>query len=368
MTATLRSLATANPPLYVTGEQAYRLVADRLEMSAKHRDLYRRLLRDGPIRGRYLALDGVEQALQTSPDEQLGRFRKFATATASRAAGEAIAAAGLRPADIGGLVVNTCTGYLCPGLSSYLAESLGLGASVHTMDLTGMGCGGAIPNLHAAAGMLALGQPGPGVRPRPRPVLSVAVEVCSATFFHGPEAGLIVSNCIFGDGAAAAVVDADGDAGPEAGGDPPRAALARLIDFESAVLPEHREELRYRHEQGRLRNVLGPRVPVLAARAVKQVAHRLLARHGLGIGQIDWWVVHPGGTAVLERVAKQLGLGPESLRVSYEVFRDYGNMSSPSVLFVLRRILDQCHPRSGQKGMLLSFGAGFTAFAAMVQF
>jgi alkylresorcinol/alkylpyrone synthase len=109
-------------------------------------------------------------------------------------------------------------------------------------------------------------------------------------------------------------------------------------------------------------------VPVIGAHTVTEVASRLLARHGLCRNDIDWWAVHPGGTVVLAQVAKELELPGEALRFSYHVFENYGNMSSPSVLFVLREILDSGRPQPGQKGMLLTFGAGFSAFAALIEF
>jgi alkylresorcinol/alkylpyrone synthase len=109
--------------------------------------------------------------------------------------------------EIAGLIVNTCTGYLCPGLSSYVAADLGLRPSIRFQDLMGMGCGAAVPNLEAAAGMLARSGEGP--------VLSVAVEICTATIFPSHELELVVSNSIFGDGAAAAVLDLVPDDCPE---------------------------------------------------------------------------------------------------------------------------------------------------------
>jgi predicted naringenin-chalcone synthase len=142
----------------------------------------------------------------------------------------------------------------------------------------------------------------------------------------------------------------------------------RLLDFESGVFPKYREHLRYRNMGGRLRNVLHKAVPVIGARASAQVAGRLLARHGLARNDIDWWVVHPGGSSVLDRIQKELGLSPDQLRFSREVLQQYGNMSSPSVMFVLDKILREGEPRKGQKGLLLSFGAGFTAFASLVEF
>ena len=109
-------------------------------------------------------------------------------------------------------------------------------------------------------------------------------------------------------------------------------------------------------------------MPVIGARTVTEVASGLLDRHGLTRNDIAWWAVHPGGTVVLAQVAKKLVLAGEALRFSYRIFENYGNMSSPSVLFVLREILDSGLPQAGQKGMLLAFGAGFSAFAALIEF
>jgi alkylresorcinol/alkylpyrone synthase len=141
-----------------------------------------------------------------------------------------------------------------------------------------------------------------------------------------------------------------------------------MVDFATGLFPQYREELRYRTEGGLLRNHLTKRVPVIGARTVTEVTSRLLARHGLSRQDIGWWAVHPGGTVVLAQVARELELPAEALAYSLNVFENYGNMSSPSVLFVLRKILDDARPQSGQKGMLLSFGAGFSAFAALVEF
>lgn len=109
-------------------------------------------------------------------------------------------------------------------------------------------------------------------------------------------------------------------------------------------------------------------MPVIGAQTVTEVVSRLMAQHDLSRNDIAWWAVHPGGTVVLAQVAKKLELADEALRFSYKVFENYGNMSSPSVLFVLREILDSGRPQPGQKGMLLAFGAGFSAFAALIEF
>ncbi len=347
----LRAIGTANPRRYGTQQEFYDWLVAHFPLAEEEHDLYKRVLLEGPIKGRYFGADSDEQGADLSCDALIGRFRKHGTSTAVQAACDAMRASGLEPADIGGLVVNTCTGYLCPGLTSYVSEQLGLDPGVKVFDLMGMGCGGAIPNIECAAGIVA--------RNGGKPVLSIAVEICSATMFMGPDPDLVISNSIFGDGAAAVIVGAP---------DGPGQAPVKILDFETGLYPRHREDLRYRTENGRLRNVLSKRVPLIGAKVARETACRLLARHGLSIERIDWWAVHPGGTLVLEQIREKLGLSEEKLRFSYEIFSEYGNMSSPSVLFVLKRLLCHGKPQPGQKGLMLSFGAGFSAYAALVEF
>lgn len=353
MQAVLTALATANPARYASQAEVYQFLNAHFPLADEERELYRRLLLEGPIRGRYFAVDADEEMCQHEPDDLIGRFAKQARHLACRAGRAALDQAGLTSADVDGLIVNTCTGYLCPGLSSYLVEDVELSANTSVLDLMGMGCGGAIPNLEAAARMIQSGAK--------QAVLCLSVEICSATFFLGPDPDLVVSNSIFSDGASAAVLQASPNGVTTPGG------VLRLVDFESVILPKYRDRLRYTTEGGRLRNVLTRSVPAIGAKAVAQVTQALLTRHGLARDDIARWIVHPGGTGVLKAVERRLGLTAEALRFSYEVFRDYGNMSSPSVMFVLNRTLQEARPPAGAKAILVSFGAGFTAFAALVE-
>ena len=360
MTAIIRHLAIANPERYVTQAEAWDFLVASFELQPSERDLYCRLLLDGPIRGRYVGVDHLQELCETQQDLLIERYLKFARKMAADAARDALGRRLAGSPAPGALIVNSCTGYLCPGLSSYLVDDLDLPHDVRTLDLMGMGCGGALPNLHLAATM-AMAEPG-------RSVVAVAVEVCSATLFMGPDPALVVSNAIFGDGAAAAVIEAD--AGPPDASCPAGAGQMEVVfvDMASGVYPQYREELRYRSQNGRLRNVLTRYVPAIAARTAGDVTSRLLERQGLTAQNIDFWIVHPAGTAVLERVADKLTLPEGSLDLSHEIFRDYGNMSSPSVLFVLKRLLASGRPQSGQRGVMLAFGAGFTAYAALIEF
>lgn len=347
----LASLATANPPLQVTQAEALQAIERLFPLSRAERELYRKVMGSPKIARRFVAMQSTDEAAEDDQDRLIERFRIYATTCACAAAREAMARAGVRAEDIAGIVVTTCTGYLCPGLTSYVAGELRLPHDVRPLDVVGMGCGAALPGLNAAVNMLR--------EDSTRAVLFIAVEICSATFFMGPDAGLVVSNAIFGDGAAACVLTPGARGGP----------AVSIEDFESLLQPRHRDKLRYRTERHRLRNVLTREVPVLGARACAEVVDRLLARHGLSRSDIAHWIVHPGGSEVLDRVGRKLGLGRGALRYAHEVFHDFGNMSSPSVLFVLDRLMrGDAPPRAGERGLLLSFGAGFTAFATLVEF
>jgi predicted naringenin-chalcone synthase len=349
----ISGIGTANPSERMTQAEAYEFLCANFAMVPAEQDLYQRLLLDSPIRSRNFGADRREDLAAMTQDAQIGRFEQHGRRLAAEAAGVALKRAGVTADQIGGLVVNTCTGYLCPGLTSTLVEDLGLPNDLRLADLAGMGCGGALPNLETACGMLA--------RDSSRPVLCVAVEVCSATLFMGPDPGLVVSNSIFGDGAAAVVLQAES-------GDAAAPGAARLVDFASGVYPQYREDLRYRWEEGRLRNVLTRYVPAIGAKTAREVAGRLLQRCGRTQADIAHWIVHPGGTEVLDAIAAKMELTPGDLELSREVFFQHGNMSSPSVLFVLQSLLDSGRARSGELGLMLAFGAGFTAHAALVEF
>jgi len=345
--------ATANPPFYKTQREVYDFYVSHFTLTPEEQALYHKLLIEGPIQGRYFGLDCAEDASETNPDKLNLRFAKYARLTGAAAARQAMQAAGLGPDGLGGVIVNTCTGYLCPGLSSYLVEDLGLPASVKTLDIAGMGCGGALPNIDTASALLAANGG--------RPWLSVAVEACSATMFMGADPALIVSNSIFGDGAAAVILQDEAKVANPGG-------LMRILGSTSSIHPKYREQLRYRQEGGRLRNVLTTRVPVIGAKLAGEALESLLAQHRIARQDIAWWAVHAGGTAVLDQVGRDLGLAADDLQYSLNVFRTYGNMSSPSVLFALKQIMEQGKPKPGERGVLLSFGAGFSAFAMLGEF
>lgn len=339
----LHALATALPDAAYTQAECWE-IAQRSELRArlKKRSLLilQSILRgDSGIERRHFALPDIERVFDLSPDQLNAAFRTQAPRLAGTALRRALAQAGVTPGELDALLVCTCTGYLCPGITSYVAEQLGMRSDAFLQDLVGLGCGAAIPTLRAASHLLAA---------QPDAVVAcVAVEICSAAFFLDDDPGVIISACLFGDGAAASVWRGT-----------PGATGLRASAFQTTHLPELRDKLRFEQRDGKLRNLLHRSVPELAAGAVG----RLWAERGeRPVGRV---VAHTGGRDVLTALAPVVA--PHSLAASERVLRDCGNMSSPSVLFALEETLREAPPNGSGDCWLVSFGAGFSAHSCRV--
>jgi predicted naringenin-chalcone synthase len=352
----ITGLASALPATRFSQDElrlAYRAIADGQLRPLSLRMLDRIFAPGNGIRTRSIACAEPRAIGLEGPDELHARFCRHAVQLGTEALRGALERAGVEARELAALIACTCTGYLCPGLTSYLAENLGLREDFQAFDLVGMGCGASVPALRLAQ-QIARGMPGGAVA-------VVSAEICSATAYFADDPELIVSNCIFADGAAAAVV-AQGEGAPDHG-----RPLIELIDFESTLCPEHREKLRFRQSGGRLRNCLARSVPGIAAEMAERTLGRLLARRGLDRRDIAFWAVHPGGKKVLECFAERLGLAARELEDSYDVLARCGNMSSPSVLFVLESIIARRDHAAGALGICAAFGAGLSCHLALVR-
>ena len=299
------------------------------------------------IATRHLSLDKLTDAFDLTPDALHARFIQNAPMLAAQAAQRAFARAKIKPEDIDAIIASTCTGYLCPGLTSYVGERLGLRKDVMTFDLVGQGCGAALPNLRVADALLAAG--------RANRVLSLCVEVCSAAFYLDDDVGVLISACLFGDGAGAAVLEnAPGEN---------RSVKWKISG--SLFEPNERDLLRFEQKRGMLRNILAPEVPALAAQHASKLFTDTLARANVPRSRVAGWVLHPGGRDVLVALRDTLGLTDQDVRWSEAVLREYGNVSSSSVYFVLEHALNDSVP-SGIWWMS-SFGAGFSCHGALLE-
>jgi predicted naringenin-chalcone synthase len=339
----LHALATEVPPATFTQQDCWNIV----ERSGMRARLKRRsilimqtiLKGDHGIETRHFAMPEIERVFDRTSDELNQAFRAEAPLLAGRSLTAALGKAGLTADKVDALLICTCTGYLCPGLTSYVAENLGLRQDAILHDLVGLGCGAAIPMLRAASHVLAA---------KPEAVVAcVALEMCSAAFYLDDDPGVIISACLFSDGAAASIWKST-----------PGPSGIRAFDFNSLHLPEQRDKLRFEQRDGKLRNLLHRSVPELAAGAVGKL---WAARGDRPVARV---VAHPGGRDVLEAVEPVVA--PHSLSASSATLRNNGNMSSASVLFALEETLKDGPPGPSGDFWLVSFGAGFSAHSCRI--
>ena len=344
-------LGTATPRQRYAQSDCWQAISDSepfTKLAPRSRAILKKVLRgDNGISFRHLALNPLSEAFNLTPDALQSRFATHAPALATAAAENALRDAGCTAQEIDAVLISTCTGYLCPGLTSYVSERLGLRPDIFALDLVGQGCGAAMPNFRAAESILAAG--------RARKVLSVCVEVCSAAMYLDDDPGVLISACLFGDGAGAAVLS--------------NAPLPdrRRVEWKftaSRLLTAERDTLRFSHKNGMLRNILLPQVPQIAGAAAKSLFADSLIEAGLQREQIAAWVLHSGGRDVIQALREQLELSDHEVRHTRAVLREFGNISSPTVYFVLERSL-----RDSGSGLwwMSSFGAGFSCHGAFLE-
>ena len=347
----ITGLGTAAPRQRYTQAQCWGALQNSTRFSQlkprSHAILKKVLTGSNGIATRHLSLDTLTDAFDMTPDALHARFIQNAPLLATQAAERAFADAKINPSEIDAVIASTCTGYLCPGLTSYLGERLGLRKDVMTFDLVGQGCGAALPNLRVADALLAAG--------RAQRVLSVCVEVCSAAMYLDDDAGVLISACLFGDGAGAAVLS----------NSPGENRSVKWKTSASLLEPTERDLLRFEQKNGMLRNILMPQVPALAAQHAGKLFTDTLSQANVDRSQVAGWILHPGGRDVLLALRDSLGLTDHDVRWSEAVLREYGNISSSSVYFVLQHALNDSVPPG--LWWMSSFGAGFSCHGALLE-
>lgn len=348
----VNGLGTANPPCRYNKAECW----EAFRASDWFRKLDRRshaiaetvLKKDNGIDFRSLAVAALDEVFNIDPDTLHSRFLATAPTLGAEAGTAALHEAGLDARAIDALVISTCTGYLCPGLTSYVVERLGLRDNILAFDLVGQGCAAALPNWRLADALLSAGTC--------QHVLSICVEVSSAAMYLDNDPGVLISACLFGDGAGAAVLSKNPN------------LERRCIEwkgFASLVNPAERNALLFETRQGMLRNVLTRPVPRLAAEHAEQVLRTVLRDAGLAPKDIVAWIMHAGGRDVLNALQSRLNITAEDLRYSADMLRLYGNMSSAFVYFVLQAALrDNAKPGWW---WMSSFGAGFSCHGALLK-
>ncbi|MEU1492445.1 3-oxoacyl-[acyl-carrier-protein] synthase III C-terminal domain-containing protein [Streptomyces sp. NPDC005776] len=309
---------------------ADRRVLDRLHENARVRTRNMVL----PLE-RYAELDGFGDANDV--------FIEAAVDLGAETLRGALRAAGLRPTDVDLLMFTSVTGVAAPSVDARLVGRLGLRPDVKRLPVFGLGC------VAGAAGIARLHDYLLG-RPDDVAVL-LSVELCSLTFQRGDASPAnLVATALFGDGGAAVVALGEGRAS---------AAGPEVVDTRSRMYPDTGHVMGWDIGDSGFKVVLDPGVPDVVRRHLADDVGDFLAEHGLKPKDVAHWVCHPGGPKVLEAVSDALSLPDGALDVTWRSLSEVGNLSSPSVLHVLRDTLEQRRPERGSPGLLMAMGPGF---------
>lgn len=274
---------------------------------------------------------------------RMARYEREISPLALAAGRAALADADLSQDEIGQLVTVSCTGFVAPNFDVHVIKGLGLPARTGRTHVGFMGCQGALNGLRVADALAR--------RHPERGVLLVAAELCSLHYQYGFDPDQTVANALFADGAAAVVLRGGGDGGGW-----------RLQSSGAWLLPECEDAMTWRIGDHGFAMTLAARVPELIAAHLRPALTAWLAEHGLDIGGVRTWAVHPGGPRILSATCEALGLPAEATAASREVLAECGNMSSPTILFILDRLRRAGAPLPCAA---LAFGPGLSAEAAL---
>lgn len=286
-------------------------------------------------------IDALDRGPTTA--QRMARYDKYAKQLSIASCQQTLEISGIRAEAITHLVTVSCTGFSAPGFDLNLIKVLNLSPTVQRTHIGFMGCHGTMNALRVAHGILA-------ARPDAN-ILVCATEVCSIHFQYGREPGDLVANSLFADGAASLIMTNNDRA-------------SSYIDSFSYVVPNSEDTMTWQIKDHGFAMTLSAKVPHLIEKHLRVVLDQWLSKHDLGVSQIDEWVVHPGGPRILDAVDFALQLPIEALSDSRDVLAQHGNMSSPTILFILERLLQK--QRRQSSCVVLAFGPGLTIEAALL--
>ena len=299
---------------------------------------------------RYSIMDAEEVFEVTSFEEKNDQYTRESKKIAESALAKALDKAGIKADQIDFIITVSCTGIMIPSLDAYLINSMGMRQDIVRLPVTEMGCAAGVSGIIYANNFL---RANPGKR-----AAVVAVESPMATFQHGDFSMVnVVSAAIFGDGAGAVILssaDSDRREGPS------------ILDEGMYHFYKAEHMMGFKLRNSGLQMILDKEVPETIAEHFPMIIHPFLERNGLSIEDIDHLIFHPGGKKIVRTVEDLFGVLGKSIEDTKEVLRLYGNMSSVTVLYVLERFMER-NPAKGEKGLMLSFGPGFSAQRVLLE-
>lgn len=320
------------------GEALGRYSQEEVFEALGYRYIYRSIFIGAGIKSRPLCL-APKEIVKIEAQEQHENYTKFSLILSRKAIEDCLRKTNIKADEIDHVVFVSCTGMTVPPPSYYLINEIGLRKNVGHTPVVSTGCHGALPALRRAYDFL---QTNPNSK-----VLVVCTEISNAAYFPSEklDIGLIIANSIFGDGSACALVS---DSLPH----------LEFLDFETYIEPDFIDDIKMPWEKARLRIVLSSRISEIVKEPLKIVAQNLLLRRNLRKEEIKFWAIHSGGASILKSAEETLDLESWQLKFSYQTWEEYGNLSSPTVLIAVQKLIESGELHHGDYVIILGLGAG----------
>jgi alpha-pyrone synthase len=346
----ITKIGIANPTLKLTQQQIAEHMALRLNYSEKETRRLVRLYKKTNIEYRHITVDPSDASFKM-PYSSTGERMKLYQCHALEIAKQAICST-LQPdelAKVTHLITVSCTGMYAPGLDIELTLQLNLSKSIERTCINFMGCYGAFNALKMADYICS--------QDPKAYVLIVCVELCTLHFQAIESLDQMVANAIFADGAACALIH----------GEPQTGVNLNLKSFQCSLAPNDRPEMAWYIGDKGFDIILSSYVPLILANHIHEPVQKLLTAFKLKQNQIDYYAIHPGGKEILSTLEKMLNISPDQNITAHEVLRNYGNMSSPTILFVLKKWMERFSHEDHHKNILaMAFGPGLTIESALL--
>lgn len=363
MSLAIASIGTAVPAYHGDQEFALSIAQQMCAETEKHDRTLRAIYRRSGVRKRHSVLSEMSNGAPANDDafhiptrgsgdrgpttlQRMRRYEQELPPIAVRAAREALELADIPANSMTHLITVSCTGFCAPGFDFSLIDELELSPHIARTHIGFMGCHAALNGLRAARAFLAAD--------KSARVLLCAAELCTLHLYYGWDAEKMIANALFADGAAALVAVPADRAAPQAW---------RVADNVSTVLGESRDLMGWRVGNHGFEMTLSTDLPNLIQEKLRPWLDAWLDGHGLSIEDIGSWAIHPGGPRIVSSVAAAADLKQDAIAASQEVLAQFGNMSSPTVLFILRQLRQADAPRPC---VAIAFGPGITVEAALI--
>lgn len=358
----INTIGIATPPNMALQMEIYDYMASHIDYSEKEKKMLKYLYRRSGIEQRYSVLKDFnakngeakfytkENGYNPRVEERLARYDNQAYTLAIEAIKDTLVNNSVESSQITHIITVSCTGMSAPGMDTFIIQELKIDSGVQRFNVNFMGCYAALNGLRIAD---TICKADPEAK-----VLMVCVELCTLHFQNLNSADYNLSNMLFADGGAATIITSQ----------PLNAQALCVHGFVSDINNKGETDMSWNISSSGFLMKLSSYVPQLLSLGFKDLIENILSKYGASISDLYKWAIHPGGKRILDNIEKEFELNNGELNASRKVLKSYGNMSSPTILFVLKELQEDLNENKGKYIFAAAFGPGLTTETALLSY